>query len=276
MNASGNVGKQQGKLTAFVSGSVYRDHRDIVRHDLAHQSRHSGAGVHRDASSTARSRRSRAAATCARSIASRRRTSLSLDGFVLRRPVRRRQLVGLHRSRRAGRRDRPLQPVQVADVDATSRRTTTSRSADRREERAALLDGDRVLDNYATHRTTISRASCMQSDASTPASIRTERDHSVGRTSVRQLEDGLHAAVRRGDEARDGLQAHDAHDDERLRRRLSRSTHRACSTPTPTRATASTITRTSAAATRCCRTRSTSVQTQAGLRLEDAATLLRR
>jgi outer membrane receptor protein involved in Fe transport len=29
MNASGNVGKQQGKLTVFLSGNVYKDHRDM-------------------------------------------------------------------------------------------------------------------------------------------------------------------------------------------------------------------------------------------------------
>ena len=100
VNANGNIGKQQGKLTVFMSGSVYHDRREtsgtISRTNLV-------IPVPAFTETSLDGKQAPLSGGGNRSLrvpVHRRATSLSLDGFLYGGRYRRRQLVGLHRSRR--------------------------------------------------------------------------------------------------------------------------------------------------------------------------------
>ena len=234
-NANGNIGKQQGKLTMFASGSMYHDQRVDVGQHLADESRHPGAGVQRDE-------------TRRKAVADLRRRNAALG-------------VSVHAS---GTRCRSTASSMAATSAAIKRRTTpismrrapssgcsTSASsqtlaqplaglrphlpAAHRQECAAVLDGARVLEQHNTNDIDLSGNVLQRRRVDAAGHSDRARSHARP-VSVSQLEDGLHAAVRHDDEARDGPQGHASHDDERFRRRISRTRRRASSRRMPARA----------------------------------------
>ena len=277
VNASGNVGKQQGKLTVFASGSVYRDHRDDVGHDLAHESRRFPCRPSPRRCSTARRRRSRAAATMRSEYRFTPRNIAVLRQLLLRRTLRRRQRVELYRSRRVARGDRrcsinstsQLSKNLSQDYDLTFRRID-------REECAALLDGARVRRTTRNTNDNDLSGNVLQAgrvdagvDSRPSATTRSARypylnwktDFTRQFGTTTKLETGFKATRRTTTNDFDAAY-------------LDATTGVVRSGPT--RATrASTTTRTSAPAMRCVSNKIGKLQTQAGLRLEDAATLSR-
>lgn len=179
MNASGNVGKQQGKLTVFVSGSVYRDRREtsgtISRTNLlipvpafsetslnGNQSPVSGGGNFRS------------------EYRFTPQTSLSFDGFFYGG-----RFGGDNASAYT---DLDASHTVIGSFDQFQSQISRNLSQDwdvtfRRvgERNAPVFSSElEYANNYNTNDNDLS-GTVMQADPSTPASIRTERDHTVGR-----------------------------------------------------------------------------------------------
>jgi ferric enterobactin receptor len=179
VNANGNIGKQQGKLTLFLSGSVYHDRRatsgTISRTNLVlpvpafTETRLDGNQAPLSGGGTVRSE-----------YRFTERNSLSLDGFLYGGRYggdnasdytdldAARSVIGLF-DQRSSQLSRNLSQ----DYDLTFRRFT--------EKNAPLFSTElEYSTNYSTSHSDLS-GTVLQADASTPASIPTERDNSLGR-----------------------------------------------------------------------------------------------
>ncbi len=193
VNASGNVGKQQGKLTLFVSGSIYHDERVDVGNDLANESRRPGAGVHDDAISAGKQSPISGGGTLRSEYRFTERNTLSFDGFFYGGRFggdqssaytdldAARAVIGLF-DQATSQSSRNLSQ----DYDVTFRRLSDKNAT-------ALLDGARVLEHerQQRHRLVGQRAARRRVDAARHS----DRARPHGRAlSVSQLEDGLHAA----------------------------------------------------------------------------------
>ncbi len=266
----GNVGKQQGKLTLFASGSIYHDDRSTSGTIVADESRHPGAGVHDDAIWLASQSPISGGGTLRSEYRFTDRNTLSFDGFFYGGRFggdqssdytdldTARAVIGLF-DQASSQSSRNLSQ----DYDVTFRRLS--------DKKQPLFSTELEYSNTNANSDIDLSGNVLHADASTPLAIPTEHDRHGRALSVSQLEDRLHRTVRREHQARGGRQGHAAHDDERLRRGLSRFDGRL-----RVGSAASHGVRLSRGhrrrRTRCCRTRFDKVQTQTGLRLEDAAT----
>jgi outer membrane receptor protein involved in Fe transport len=271
VNVNGNVGKQQGKLTVFMSGSVYRDHRDmdgtISRTNLVipvpastktnldgTQSPLSGGGTVRT------------------EYRFTPRNTLSLDGF-------------LYGGRYGGDNASKYTDLDAAgavigmfnqynsqtsrnlsqDYDVTFRRFT--------EKNAPLFSTEfEYSNNYNTNDVDLS-GNVLKSDASTPAAIATERDHMLGKYPYLNWKTDLTRQFGTATKLEAGLKG--------TRRTMSTDFDAAylnagtgAYEPVASRASAFSYREDIGAAYMLLSNKIDKVQTQAGLRLEDAATYL--
>ena len=212
VNANGNIGKQQGKLTMFLSGSIYHDRRatsgTISRTNLVvpvpafTETNLAGqpiADVGRRhtyepniASPTATRCRSTDSSTAAGSAAtSHRPTRIS---------TRRRAVIGLFDQLNSQARI-----ISSQDYDFTFRRFTP-----RRTRRSSPWSS-----SIPTTTTTndIDLSGNRRAGRCVDAARRFRRSAIIRSANIRtQLEDGLHDAIRRGHQVRERTQGHAAHD----------------------------------------------------------------
>jgi outer membrane receptor protein involved in Fe transport len=178
-NANGNIGKQQGKLTVFVSGSMYHDHRatsgTISRTNLVIP-----VPAYTETSLDGRQAPLSGGGTLRTEYRFTDRNTLSLDGFLYGGQYggdnasnytdldATRSVIGLF-DQRTSQHSRNLSQ----DYDLTFRRFT-ARNAPlfSMELEYSTNDGSTNIDLSGN---------VLQPDASTPAAIPTERDHTVGK-----------------------------------------------------------------------------------------------
>ena len=274
VNGDGNVGKQQGKLTVFASGNIYQDRRVDVGHHLAHESRDPGAGVQRDAPRAASSRPSPAAARSAPSIGSRHATRCRSTASIFGGHFGGDQSSAYTDLDASARGHRPVQPGQ-----RRSSRAIVSQDFDidvpppRRKEPTAVLDGARVLEQpHSTNDIDLS-GTVLRSDASTPAAIPTEHDHTVGRYPYLNWKADYTGQFGANTKLETGLKGTRRNDVERLRRVVPERDSGQYESD-PARRTSYDYHEDIGAAYALLSNKIDKVQTQAGLRLEDAATYL--
>ena len=270
-NANGNIGKQQGKLTVFLSGSMYRDHRatsgTISRTNLVVP-----VPVYTETSLEGRQLPLSGGGTARSEYRFTDRTTLSLDAFFYGGHYggdqssdytdldASRSIIGLF-DQRTSQISRNLSQ----DYDLTFRRFTAKNAPlFSMEVEYSNNDGRTDIDLSGTVR---------QSDASTPQAIPTEHDHTVGRYpyfnwktdytaqfgTTTKLESGLKITQRTTSNDFDAAY-------------LNTST--GSFEPAPARATSFDYHEDIGAGYLLLSNKIDKVQTQAGLRLEDAATYL--
>ena len=270
-NANGNIGKQQGKLTVFLSGSMYRDHRatsgTISRTNLVVP-----VPVYTETSLEGRQLPLSGGGTARSEYRFTDRTTLSLDAFLYGGHYggdqssdytdldASRSIIGLF-DQRSSQISRNLSQ----DYDLTFRRFTAKN--------APLFSMEVEYSNNDGHTDIDLSGTVRQSDASTPSAIPTERDHTVGRYpyfnwktdytaqfgTTTKLESGLKITQRTTSNDFDAAY-------------LNAST--GSFDPAPARSTSFDYREDIGAGYLLLSNKIDKVQTQAGLRLEDAATYL--
>jgi len=179
MNANGNVGKQQGKLTVFVSGNVYHDRRStsgtISRTNLVLP-----VPAFTETNLDGRQTPLSGGGTLRTEYRFTPRTTLSLDGFLFAGHFdgsnasnytdldASREVIGLF-DQRSSQLSRNLSQ----DYDLTFRRFTAKNTP--------LFSTELEYANNGNTNDIDLSGTVLQSDASTPAAIPTERDHTVGK-----------------------------------------------------------------------------------------------
>jgi outer membrane receptor protein involved in Fe transport len=178
-NANGNIGKQQGKLTVFVSGSMYHDHRatsgTISRTNLVIP-----VPVYTETSLDGRQAPLSGGGTVRTEYRFTERNTLSLDGFLYGGRYggdqasaytdldATRSVIGL-----VDQRTSQISRNLSQDYDLTFRRFTTKNAPlFSTELEYSTSDGTTNIDLSGD---------VLQADAATPAAIPTEHDHTVGR-----------------------------------------------------------------------------------------------
>ena len=270
-NANGNIGKQQGKLTVFLSGSMYRDHRatsgTISRTNLVVP-----VPVYTETSLEGRQLPLSGGGTARSEYRFTDRTTLSLDAFLYGGHYggdqssdytdldASRSIIGLF-DQRSSQISRNLSQ----DYDLTFRRFTAKN--------APLFSMEVEYSNNDGHTDIDLSGTVRQSDASTPSAIPTEHDHTVGRYpyfnwktdytaqfgTTTKLESGLKITQRTTSNDFDAAY-------------LNAST--GSFDPAPARSTSFDYREDIGAGYLLLSNKIDKVQTQAGLRLEDAATYL--
>lgn len=270
-NANGNIGKQQGKLTVFLSGSMYRDHRatsgTISRTNLVIP-----VPVYTETSLEGRQLPLSGGGTVRTEYRFTDRTTLSLDGFLYGGHYggdqssdytdldATRSIIGLFDQSTS-----QISRNMSQDYDLTFRRFTAKN--------APLFSMEVEYSNNDGRTDIDLSGNVRQADASTPSAIPTEHDHTVGRYpyfnwktdytaqfgTTTKLESGLKVTQRTTSNDFDAAY-------------LNAAT--GSFDPAPSRATSFDYHEDIGAGYLLLSNKIDKVQTQAGLRLEDAATRL--